>query len=299
VPESILFLLKKGKVEETMCILKSIAQKNKKEEILENNQIILDKNVDDIDTTSSSKGINSKLMSHLFGPGRKKLTFLCWGICALGGFNYYGVVLFATEVMAKHEDDYTNHTSSESDVCHSLTSNDYASLLWTSLAEYPASLISLYIMDIIGRKKTFAINSGIYSLSLFLIMTVGKYFDATALTVLLFIARGSGVSYTWVGYIYLPEAYPTEVRSMAFGIANTFIRIGGMITPYVAQVLFEYSDTLAFGVYTLMGIIGTILPMFLPIETMGLDLSLSESKTLLDNDLKPSEGAYLKSKSES
>jgi hypothetical protein len=70
-----------------------------------------------------------------------------------------------------------------------------------------------------------------------------------------------------------------------------------MITPYVAQVLFEYSDSLAFGVYTLMGIVGTILPLFLPIETMGLDLSLSESKTLLDSDLKPSDEAYLKSKS--
>ena len=154
-------------------------------------------------------------------------------------------------------------------------------------------------MDIIGRKKTFAINSGIYSLSLVLIMIVGKYLNATALTVLLFIARGTGVSYTWVCFIYLPEAYPTEVRSIAFGIGSTFIRIGGMITPYVAQVLFEYSDTLAFGVYALMGIVGTILPMFLPIETMGVDLSLLESKPLLDNDLKPSDGAYGKSKSES
>jgi len=270
MPESMLFLLKKGKVEETICILKSIAQKNNKEEMLENTQIILDKNIDEIKTTSDSKSISKhlKLMSHLFGPGRKKLTFLCWVISVLSGFNYYGVVLFATEVMSKHKEHYTNKTSSELAECHSLTSNDYASLLWTSLAEYPATLISLYIMDIIGRKKMFAINSGIYSLSLFMIMIVGKYLDATASTVLLFIARGSGASYLWVCFIYLPEAYPTEVRSIAFGIGSTFIRIGGMITPYVAQVLFEYSEILAFGVYTLMGTVGGVLPMFLPVETM-------------------------------
>ena len=98
---------------------------------------------------------------------------------------------------------------------------------------------------------------------------------------LLFAARGSGVGYNWCAYIYAPEAYPTEIRAVTFGIGVTFMRIGGMVTPYFAQVLMAYSSTFALSVYIVSGLIGTILPLLLPIETMGLDLSVSSEKSKL------------------
>ena len=57
-----------------------------------------------------------------------------------------------------------------------------------------------------------------------------------------------------------------------------------MITPYFAQVLLGYSKHLALSVYAMMGVLGCILPMCLPIETMGLDLSMSESSKLLKEE---------------
>merc|ERR1711894_729810 len=85
-------------------------------------------------------------------------------------------------------------------------------------------------------------------------------------TILLFLARGSANAYFWTYLVYVPEAYPTEIRSVAFGVASACNRIGGMITPYIAQVLMERSEFMALGVYILVGIMGIIAPMLLPIE---------------------------------
>ena len=284
VPESLLFLEKKGRTEETREILDSIAKTNNKREVLDDVEIVYtlqrNKNEDTLETNRISKKLNE--FSQLLGRGRRVNTLLTWLIGILCGINYYGVVLFATELTMNGNSKEGNITT-DNFGCRSLTSSDYISLLWTSLAEFPATLISLYVMDIIGRKKTFAINSGIFALSLILIAIGRESFSSILITVLLFIARGSGVSYTWIYFVYVPESYPTEVRSIGFGVGSTCIRIGGMITPYIAQVLMESSELLALGVYVGMGILGTIVPMLLPIETKGIDLSSPETYRLLDD----------------
>ena len=119
--------------------------------------------------------------------------------------------------------------------------------------------------------------------SLIIIVIGMDSFSSTAITALLYIARGSGVSYTWIFFVYVPEVYPTDIRSIGFGVGSTFIRFGGMITPYIAEVLLDNSVSLALGVYIVMGILATIAPMFLPIETKGIDLSSPESCSLLDS----------------
>ena len=295
VPESILFLAEKGKIKEANDILKMIAQKHRKEDIVSSTNIPLpeiderneeskdEQNIIKEDVRDDPKRINAmkKTWSQLFilfEPGGKKLTCLVWTISLLAGFHYYGCVLFATGFMTKGKDRRVN-TATESVECQV----DYFKLLWTSLAECPIAFISLWIMDIIGRKKTFVLNSLIFTISLTLILIEGQYFGDSITIVLLFLARGSGAAYIWCVLMYAPEVYPTEVRSVAFGFASTFIRIGGMITPYFAQVLMSQSLTSALSVYVAMGIVATIFPLCLPIETMGTDLSRSppERRTLL------------------
>ena len=288
LPESILFVVEKGRKEETHLLLKSLACTNKKEDVLKQKTITLE----DADATTNFNNIDRAriLFSHILGAGKKKLTFLIWGICGLAAFNYYGVVLFATELMILNNTKLSDTIIASPEKCHSLTSNDYTSLLWISLAEFPATFISLYIMDIIGRKKTFSINSAIFLASLILYVIAQEYFDTTGATVLLFLARGSAVSYTWCCFIYVPEAYPTEVRSIAFGLGSGFIRIGAMVTPYIAQVLMAYSMSFALGLYILAGLLAAVLPLYLPIETMGRDLSVAEeSQKLIPKDKESSD----------
>ena len=36
--------------------------------------------------------------------------------------------------------------------------------------------------------------------------------------------------------MYTPEVYPTRVRALGLGMSSTVGRIGGIISPYIAQV---------------------------------------------------------------
>ena len=283
LPESLLFLAQKGRTEEVCQILDSIAKTNNKLKVLDNCQIDFQyTNKHDEDETKNKKFLKIfQGMRQLLEHGRRTTTLIVWLIGILCAFNYYGLALFATELTLNEIRRGVNSTITISG-CKSLTSSDYIRLLWTSSAEIPASVITLYIMDIIGRKKTFAINSGIFTLTLIAIVIGRESIGYNLTTVLLFLARGSAMSYVWVYLVYVPEAYPTEIRSVAFGVASACMRIGGMITPYIAQVLMERSEFLALGVYILMGILGVIAPMLLPIETKGMDLSSPESYRLLD-----------------
>ena len=39
-------------------------------------------------------------------------------------------------------------------------------------------------------------------------------------------------------YVYTPEVYPTKVRAFALGFHTAAARLGAIITPYMAQVIF-------------------------------------------------------------
>ena len=161
------------------------------------------------------------------------------------------------------------------ETCHILSLNDYMSYFYISLAEIPVVIISLWAMDIIGRRYTFIINSSIYAVSL-TVLSIGLYYQVlrdSIVTILLFLARGSGVAYVWCCYIYTPEIYPTEGRAVALGIASSCIRTGAVVTPLIAQGLIDMSESLAVGIYAITGFIAIVLPFFLPVETNGANLS--------------------------
>ena len=113
---------------------------------------------------------------------------------------------------------------------------------------------------------------GIFTVSLFPLLLsceIGKLWT----TVSLLCARGSSVAWNTCNFVYTPENYPTEIRAVSLGVASTFMRIGIMITPFIAQVLMTYSVALGIFTYIAVGAIAFLVSMFLPVETMGADLS--------------------------
>lgn len=86
-------------------------------------------------------------------------------------------------------------------------------------------------------------------------------------------ARASSSAWATCNYVYTPENYPTEIRALSLGTSSTFKRIGVMITPFIAQVLMVYSVALGALTYIIVGAIAFSLSIFLPIESMGVDLS--------------------------
>ncbi|KAI4791303.1 hypothetical protein KUCAC02_034090 [Chaenocephalus aceratus] len=88
-------------------------------------------------------------------------------------------------------------------------------------------------------------------------------------TVLLFLLRALVSMNFNVVYIYTAEVYPTVARSLGMGFCTSFSRIGGMIAPFIAQVLMSQSVVLALSPFAVTCVICALGNFLLPIETRG------------------------------
>ncbi|MGH0184603.1 UNVERIFIED_CONTAM: hypothetical protein FKN15_014938 [Acipenser sinensis] len=216
----------------------------------------------------------------LFSPQFRWTTVLLWFIWFSNAFSYYGLVLLTTELfqagdvcsVSKGRRTMEPRCSLE---CKYLTENDYKDLLWTTLSEFPGVLVTLWVIDRIGRKKTMALSFIIFSLCILLLLAcVGR----TALTVFLFIARAFISGGFQAAYVYTPEVYPTATRALGLGTCSGMARVGALLTPFIAQVMLESSVYLTLSVYCCCSILAAIASCALPIETTGRGLQESSHR---------------------
>ena len=104
------------------------------------------------------------------------------------------------------------------------------------------------------------------------IMITFYFFSRVLLTLILFLGRGVIAGLFQAAYVYTPEVYPTNLRSIGVGGCSSLARLGAMCTPYVAQVLFQASKGQAVAVYGIFAICASVACLFLPYETRGNDL---------------------------
>ncbi|XP_063769331.1 synaptic vesicle 2-related protein isoform X2 [Pseudophryne corroboree] len=216
----------------------------------------------------------------LFSPQFRCTTLLLWFIWFSNAFSYYGLVLLTTELF--QVGDVCSISSRRKVVkpkcslsCEYLTVEDYKDLLWTTLSEFPGVLVTLWIIDRLGRKKTMAICFFVFSLcALLLFLCVGR----NVLTVLLFVARAFISGGFQAAYVYTPEVYPTATRALGLGTCSGMARVGALITPFIAQVMLESSIYLTVLVYSGCCILAALASCFLPIETKGRGLQESSHR---------------------
>ncbi|XP_074777464.1 synaptic vesicle 2-related protein isoform X2 [Athene noctua] len=219
-------------------------------------------------------------MRDLFTPHFRWTTLLLWFIWFSNAFSYYGLVLLTTEFF--QAGDVCSISSRRKEVkakcsltCEYLTEEDYTDLLWTTLSEFPGVLVTLWIIDRIGRKKTMALSFFVFSFcSLLLFLCVGR----NVLTVLLFIARAFISGGFQAAYVYTPEVYPTATRALGLGTCSGMARVGALITPFIAQVMLESSVYLTLVVYSGCCLLAAVASCFLPIETKGRGLQESSHR---------------------
>ncbi|KAK1328432.1 hypothetical protein QTO34_012005, partial [Cnephaeus nilssonii] len=216
----------------------------------------------------------------LFTPHFRWTTLLLWFIWFSNAFSYYGLVLLTTELF--QAGDVCSISSSKKAVeakcslaCEYLSEEDYMDLLWTTLSEFPGVLVTLWIIDRLGRKKTMALCFVVFSLcSLLLFICVGR----TMLTLLLFVARAFISGGFQAAYVYTPEVYPTATRALGLGTCSGMARVGALITPFIAQVMLESSVYLSLAVYSGCCLLAALASCFLPIETKGRGLQESSHR---------------------
>uniref|UniRef100_UPI00398ED491 synaptic vesicle 2-related protein n=1 Tax=Pristiophorus japonicus TaxID=55135 RepID=UPI00398ED491 len=216
----------------------------------------------------------------LFTPQFRMTTILLWFIWFSNAFSYYGLVLLTTELFQAGDVCSISTGGKKPEgrcslECKYLNATDYTDLLWTTLSEFPGVLVTLWIIDRIGRKKTMAVSFFIFSLfALLLFACVGRL----ALTAFLFIARAFISGGFQAAYVYTPEVYPTATRALGLGTCSGMARVGALITPFIAQVMLESSIYLTLSVYSGCCLLAALASCFLPIETLGRGLQESSQR---------------------
>ena len=228
---------------------------------------------------------------------RIRTTLMLWYLWFSSGFLYYGIVLLVNPYSQIHNSPqstqvthnystqgnhnystqgnryYSTQVISEPNSCLScipLSSTEYLALIWMAFAEIPGCLATYFFSEIIGRKKTITLKGVLLIMSLVSsFMNVNKVFS-----ILCFIfARASTQGIISALLIYTPEVYPTFLRATGVGFASLFFRIGGMVTPFIAQAVIYNNIYATMGVYVFIAVLLVTSSLYLPVETLNRGLT--------------------------
>jgi hypothetical protein len=180
--------------------------------------------------------------------------------------SYYGLILINTSLMTI---DKKNSTTQ----CKMLSTDDYKSLMLTTVGEMIGIPFLVVLLAYVGRCRISFINffSAAICFSCFFLVHSSNFWLINLIT---FMARMFISAEFSLLYLYTMEVYPTVIRAMALGCASSVGRIGAMVTPYLAQVLIKKTFYGTISIYIGATAISAILAFLLPIETRGRELKV-------------------------
>lgn len=207
VPESAMYLVKKGRLDEAHAIVSSI----------ETQLGVTPPPRESVSVTQTSQ--TSFTIAQLFGPKYLKRTVCLWILWFGIVFSYYGIFLWLPSILVK--------------AGHSMVSS-FEFVLWMTLAQIPGYFVAAVLVDKWGRKLTMAV---------FVLGTaLSAYMFGNANAMSQIYLWGCLMSFFNLGawgilYTYSPELYPTEARSTGVGMSAAFGRVGGILAPMVVGAM--------------------------------------------------------------
>jgi len=263
IPESARYLVAHGRHVEAETILNSMAKTNNSH--LPPGKLVVDK-------------VGRRSIGDLFNEEFRMTTSINWFLWFGASFVGYGTILLNSDILEKDNLCDSAADSSEilqdAEVCHCQphTFYDYASMAISTCGEFLVVPVNMLLLDRIGRRRCmhcYLFMIAIFYLFLNICMNKVQY-TAIMLCIRVFLA-----SLFSLNYIYTVEVYPTTTRGIGLGSANSWARIGAMVTPFCGQVLLAHSRMSAILVYSITAAVCGLVSMALPIETMGREMKQS------------------------
>eukprot|EP00092_Neocalanus_flemingeri_P010126 GFUD01010911.1.p1 GENE.GFUD01010911.1~~GFUD01010911.1.p1 ORF type:complete len:513 (-),score=125.09 GFUD01010911.1:172-1710(-) len=145
----------------------------------------------------------------------------------------------------------------------------YTSTALSGAVEIPAYVLTNFLLDFLGRRKTlclFMIGGGLSCLT---IQLVAGTFPAVVASCALLGKLSLAASFAVV-YIHSGEIFPTTIRNSAMGLVSVAARVGGIMAPFIV-LLGDFHPNLQFTVFGLLSLSAGLINLKLP-ETKGQKL---------------------------
>lgn len=211
MPESVRYLLSRGKVEEARAIVTSLERK------LHVPVLPFSDGPEELPSATTVSFLE------LWKKPYMKRTIMLWLVWFGINFSYYGIFMWLPSLV--FQQGFT-------------VVKTFEYVLVMTLAQLPGYYCAAWLVDKLGRK---------YTLSVFLLFSgVASYFFGHTSTAASLMMWGSVMSFFNLGawgvlYTYTPEQYPTTIRALGSGWAAGFGRFGGMAAPVMVGVMIGHS----------------------------------------------------------
>ena len=246
MPESIRYLISKGKIDEARQIILTLEKK-----------LGIESKPFDKEFVDEATPIFKLNVLTLWGKAFRVRTLMLWLAWFGIVFSYYGIFMWLPSIVFSQGFEVVK---------------TFEYVLIMTLAQLPGYFAAAFLVDIIGRR---------YTLSSFLLMSgICAYFFGNAATASELLMWGAAMSFFNLGawgviYTYTPELYPTAIRALGSGWAAGFGRIGGMIAPMLVGVLLVHGAQMNF-------IFVMFASVFVIISVIVLSLGVESKKKSLE-----------------
>lgn len=214
LPESVRFLLAKGRIEEARRVVENIHGIS--DWGTSNNEMGAHSN----DHLPASSADNSRAQG-IWSRRYLQITITLWVLWFALNFIFQGVFVWLPSILAAEG---------------STLEHSYLVSAVVNLGQVPGAIIAASLADVANRRNTLILFLTLLAGSAFLFGFAQTIPLVIVLGFLLTVCNGA----VWgMAYPFTTELYPTRIRAAATGWANGFGRLGGVVAPYLVGVLIQ------------------------------------------------------------
>lgn len=294
MPESPKFLLKVGKEMEAIAILKKVHRVNKSDISFNVSSLVIsadlvgEKNgtavgIDDSTEYQqpSSRCCDCFSILHntleLFRPRLRFTTCLLLIVNFTIAFGYYGLFMWFPEIFNRIDKNggtmcepgaINSSRNSTQELCEQPGDIVYLEGFLTAVSNLPGNLLTIALMDRIGRKVLLATSMMMSGLSVFFLWFVHERWQNILMSCVF--GAVSTVGFNTLDVLQT-ELFPTHVRSTAFGVQTGIMRIAAILGNVLFGLLVDVHCAIPMILVAALMSFGGIVSVKLP-NTVGIDI---------------------------